>query len=136
MKNEYATKGFPVKLRTLLIGIFLSSALVSTILARTAPANTRIAIIDYAFEPAEQAVPIGDSITWQNDGQEPHNVVDAGSAWESPALSSGKTYTFAFTTPGIYTYYCTIHSGMLGTITVTEAPPQPHTKVYIATIQR
>ena len=79
---------------------------------------------------------VGDSISWQNNGQEPHNVVDDKGTWESPALSSGQTYTFAFTTAGIYTYYCTIHSGMLGTITVTEPPPQPHTKVYIVTIQR
>ena len=121
--------------RSLLAAIFVAGALVSASLAHSAPASTRITIIDYAFEPAEQAITTGDSITWQNDGQEPHNVVDAGGAWESPALDSGKTYTFLFTTPGIYTYYCTIHSDMSGTITVTGLP-QPQTKVYIATIQR
>ena len=125
-----------MKLRMLSTVILLASALVSAVLAGTAPTNTHIAIIEYAFEPADQAITTGDSITWQNDGQEPHNIVDAGGAWESPALSSGQTYTFTFTTPGAYTYYCTIHSGMLGTITVTDAPSQPQTKLYIAIIQR
>jgi plastocyanin len=72
-------------------------------------------------------------LTWQNDGSEPHNVVDAEGAWESPALISGQSYAFTFSTPGTYTYFCTIHSGMLGTITAVE-PPQR--KVYIPWIQR
>jgi plastocyanin len=124
-----------MKPRILLAAICLASALVSTTPLRSAPISTRIAIIDYAFVPAEQTISIGESITWHNDGQEPHNVTDANSTWESPALSNGQSYSFTFTTLGTYTYYCTIHSGMLGTIIVTEPQPLPQTKVYIATIQ-
>lgn len=96
--------------------------------------DIRIAIVDFAFEPAEQTITSGDTITWRNDGQEPHNVIDADGAWESPTLVSGQSYTFTFATPGAYTYYCSIHSGMLGTIVVAE--PQQQTKVYVGVIQR
>ncbi len=113
----------------------ISLALVSTTQARPAPTDTRITIIDYAFEPAEQMISAGESITWQNEGQEPHNVTNGGSL-DSPALSNGQTYTSTFATPGTYTYFCSIHSGMLGTITVAAPPQPPQTKVYIATIQR
>ena len=123
-----------------LAAILLASAIAFTLApapqVHSAPANVHIAIIDYAFEPAEQAITAGESITWQNDGQELHNVFDLAGTWESPALSSGQTYTFMFTTPGTYTYVCSIHSGMLGTITVVEPEPPPQIKVYIATIQR
>jgi plastocyanin len=122
--------------RIFLTAIFLAGALVSASLARSAPGNTRIAMIDYAFEPAEQTITAGDSITWQNDGQEVHNVFALGGAWESPALNSGETYTFTFATAGTYTYVCSIHSGMLGTITVIEPEPPPQTKMYMAAIQR
>jgi plastocyanin len=127
-----------MKPRIFLAAIFLTGvitlALTAAAQARSVPTSTRIAIIDFAFEPAEQTITSGESITWQNDGREPHNVIDADGAWESPALSNGQTYTFTFTTPGTYTYFCSIHSGMLGTIIIAE--PQPQTKVYVATIQR
>jgi len=102
-------------------------------LARSAPSSTQVTIIDYAFEPAEQTITAGASITWQNNGQELHNVFDLGGAWESPALKPGQTYTLTLTVPGTYAYVCSIHSGMLGTI-IVAAPPQR--KLYIATIQR
>jgi plastocyanin len=125
-----------MKPRKSLAVIFLVSALVSAAHARADPASTHIAIVDFAFEPSEQTISTGEPITWQNDGQEPHNVIDADGAWESPALANGQTYTFTFSTPGTYTYFCSIHSGMLGTITVADALPPPHTKVYLPAIQR
>jgi len=125
-----------MKSHTLLAVTIVAGTFISATLARSAPSSTRVSIIDFAFDPAAQTITAGQSITWQNEGQEPHNVVDSSGAWESPALSSGQSYTFVFATPGTYTYYCTIHSGMLGTITVAEAQPQPPAKVYIAEIQR
>ena len=122
-------------LRILLATILLAGTLVAPTQARLAAANMRITMIDYAFEPAEQTITVGDSITWQNDGQEVHNLFDLGGTWESPALNGGQTYTFTFTTPGTYTYVCSIHSGMLGTISVVEPAPPPQMKIYIATIQ-
>ena len=125
-----------MKLRILLIVIFMIGAFVPVPDEHSAPANTHIAIMDYVFDPTEQTITAGDSITWQNDGQELHNVVDIGGAWESQALSNGQTYSFTFTTPGTYTYVCSIHSGMLGTIVVVEPMPPPQKKLYIAIIQR
>jgi hypothetical protein len=78
----------------------------------------------------------GESITWQNNGQEPHNVIDAGGAWESPALGNGQIYMFTFNIPGTYTYFCSIHSSMLGTITVADPPAPAQTNVYIPIIWR
>jgi plastocyanin len=80
-----------MKLRTFLTGILLAATLTlasaTSIQARLDPPNTHIAMIGYAFEPAEQTITTGESITWQNDGQELHNVFELGGTWESPALS-------------------------------------------------
>jgi plastocyanin len=120
---------------TLFLTIGVALALLGPAQAHPAAAAIHIAIIDFAFEPAEQTIAIGDTITWQNDGNEPHNVIDAEGGWESPTLLNGQTYAFTFATAGTYTYYCSIHSGMLGTIIVVE-PQQQTPKIYIATIER
>ena len=33
-------------------------------------------------------------------------------------MGDGETFTFTFTTAGVYPYHCTIHPTMVGTITV------------------
>jgi plastocyanin len=55
-----------------------------------------------------------------NDGA-PHAIAsDAGSpaAFSSDSLSTGASYTFTFTQTGTYTYHCSIHPSMKGTILV------------------
>jgi plastocyanin len=33
-------------------------------------------------------------------------------------MSPNETFSFTFTTPGTYTYHCSIHPGMVGTIVI------------------
>jgi plastocyanin len=44
--------------------------------------------------------------------------------WDSALLSEGEKASYTFTTAGTYEYYCTSHSDMKGTITVTHAVAQ------------
>jgi len=82
------------------------------------------------FTPAELTINVGDTVTWTNAGGF-HNVVsDAQDGNGDPIFSSGTataadwTYQFTFDTAGTYTYVCQPHAaiGMVGTITVQEAP--------------
>ncbi|MGH3650032.1 MAG: cupredoxin domain-containing protein [Acidimicrobiia bacterium] len=61
---------------------------------------------------------VGDPVTWVwDDDSVEHNVV--GEDFASAIMSDG-TFTETFEEPGSYSYVCTIHPGMDGTITVTE----------------
>ena len=88
--------------------------------ASTGEGNT-IAIKNFAFDPSTLTVKAGMVVTWVNQDGAPHTIVsDTGSpaAFSSDSLSTGTSYTFTFTRPGTYTYHCSIHPSMKGTIMV------------------
>lgn len=80
-------------------------------------------IQDFAFQPASLTIAAGTTVTWTNQDDAQHDITPdeegAGFA-RSQLLSKGESYSFTFDTPGTYTYHCTPHPNMTGTITVTE----------------
>jgi amicyanin len=87
----------------------------------TAPAGVAVAIKNYAFAPASVSVAVGTTVTWTNDDTAPHTVtVSSGPVtFSSPTLQKGDTYSFTFTTPGTYSYYCAVHPSMVAKVIVT-----------------
>ena len=77
-------------------------------------------INNFAFSPKVLTVAVGTKVTWSNKDDEPHTVVNAGSppAFKSQALDGGDSFSFTFTQPGTYNYFCSIHPFMTGTIVV------------------
>ncbi|HEY0501131.1 MAG TPA: cupredoxin family copper-binding protein [Kutzneria sp.] len=112
----------------------LSTLLVVPFLAVLAPtpamaAPQAVTMAGYAFAPASLTVHVGDTITWTNRDQAPHDVTTtAGPAMvHSPTLATGQSWTFTFSQPGTYAYICSIHPDMKAQINVlpaaTTAPP-------------
>ena len=68
----------------------------------------------------------GTTITWiNNTAGIPHNVVSGSGGTPNnkfpdsqSILATGESYSYTFTTPGEYPYYCGIHPAMIGWITV------------------
>jgi len=89
--------------------------------AEAAP-NT-IEISNFSFAPAVLTVPVGTTVTWVNEDDEPHTVVDSDTAFKSHALDTGDKFSFTFSTAGKFQYFCTIHAHMVGTV-VVEASQQ------------
>ena len=75
-----------------------------------------VPIQGFAFQPAEIRVKAGDRVTWTNQDPTTHDAT--GDGWSTGPLPAGATATVTFTTPGVYTYRCTIHPSMTGTIYV------------------
>ncbi len=75
----------------------------------------------YGFAPATLTVAKGTKVEWSNASDAPHTVTsDSGTTLASSIISpSGGTFDFTFTQPGTYTYHCTVHPYMKGTIVVT-----------------
>ncbi|MEV7323231.1 cupredoxin family copper-binding protein [Streptomyces sp. NPDC093970] len=85
-------------------------------------AGDAVAIKNFAFAPATLKVTAGTTVTWTNQDTEAHTVTSAkaGGPLSSAALTAHGTYSYRFTKPGTYTYLCTIHPFMTGTVEVTR----------------
>ncbi len=81
-------------------------------------AVARVEIKDYEFLPAILTVPAGTTVTWTNRDDEPHTVTSSENVFASPGLDVDETFSYTFSTPGTYTYYCKLHPHMTGTIAV------------------
>ena len=83
-----------------------------------AEAVARVEITNYEFLPAALTVPAGTTVTWTNRDDEPHTVTSSENVFASPGLDADETFSYTFSTPGTYTYYCKLHPHMTGTIIV------------------
>lgn len=84
------------------------------------PSTVRVAIIDNAFTPATVEVAAGDEVAWTDRGANPHTVTFGDDGPDSGNLSSGGTFRATFDEAGEFSYVCSIHSQMQGTVTVSE----------------
>jgi plastocyanin len=83
--------------------------------------QNRIEIKDFAFNPQTLTVKSGEKITWINRDEEPHTVVSVGKKFKkSTALDTDETFTLTAGAPGTYTYFCSVHPKMTGTIVVVK----------------
>src|SRR6478609_4080826 len=78
-------------------------------------------IKDFAFNPQNITVKSGEKITWINRDEEPHTVVSVGKQFKkSPGLDTDQTYTIVAGAPATYSYFCSVHPKMTGTIVVQK----------------
>ena len=83
--------------------------------------QNRIEIKDFAFNPQTITVKSGEKITWINRDEEPHTVVSVGKQFKkSSALDTDQSYTIVAGAPGTYSYFCSVHPKMTGTILVEK----------------
>ena len=81
-------------------------------------AGNAVTIRNFAFGPQVVTVKLGTTVHWTNSDSEAHTVTGDTGAFNSPVLQPGAGYSFTFTKPGTYSYHCTIHPFMTGTVVV------------------
>lgn len=87
----------------------------------TPEATSSVSIENYAFTPANITVKKGTKVTWTNKDSVQHDVMsDSGNELAGPLLAKGETYSHTFDTVGTFSYHCSPHPYMKGTVTVTE----------------
>jgi plastocyanin len=85
-----------------------------------APATAAVVHIEnFTFSSKMLTVKAGTTVTWTNADDIPHTVVANDGAFRSKVLDTGDSFSFKFTKPGQFGYYCGIHPHMVGTIFVT-----------------
>lgn len=86
--------------------------------AARAAAPAVVRIDNFTFSPAELTIATGTTLTWMNADDSPHKIVASGKAFRSPALDTDESYSFTFTAPGTYDYFCSLHPHMQGKVIV------------------
>ena len=121
-----------MKTRTWMFGVAILLAAIAagpsqSILAATPPANSSpevavkevaVKIDNFSFSPATITVPLGTTVRWTNRDDIPHTVVSDDKTFKSKALDTDEDFTYTFTIPGTYGYFCSIHPKMTAKVVV------------------
>ena len=121
-----------------------------TISSRTQSSTntTEVVIENFAYNPADITVAAGTTVTWINQDAVGHTVTEGDPnspkaanlrAFDSSGealtgkvalIGPGQGWSYTFTTPGTYEYYCIVHPYMIGHITVTSTSESNTTQAY------
>ncbi len=114
----------PSTLRSMIVAATLGAGTATIMAAVVLPgradtASLAVSIDNFTFTPPSLTVKAGTTVTWTNKDDIPHGIASSGNAFaKSPALDTDQNYSFTFTTPGTFQYFCYIHPHMVGTIVV------------------
>ena len=70
------------------------------------------------FGPERLTVKAGTTVTWTNRDDIPHTVAAKDRLFKSKVMDTDESFSFTFSTPGEYAYFCSLHPHMTGTIVV------------------
>jgi len=85
--------------------------------AAAAPAT--IAIVNFAFSPAEITVPRGTQVTWTNSDSSTHGLAHKDGAPGTGVLLPGQTVSRTYDAAGTFDYVCSVHPYMTGRVVVS-----------------
>jgi plastocyanin len=109
----------PIIASTVLGAVVGSVLAAGVLLAQADETPNAITIDNFSFGPDSLTVKAGTTITWTNKDDIPHGIGSANNAFKkSPALDTDDSFSFTFTTPGTYQYFCYLHPKMVGSIVV------------------
>jgi len=77
-----------------------------------------VRVDNFSFGPETLTVPANSTVTWVNKDDVPHVIASNDGLFKSKALDTDDKYSFTFTKPGTYSYYCSVHPKMVGKIVV------------------
>jgi plastocyanin len=77
-----------------------------------------VKIDNFSFGPATLTVATGTTVTWTNNDDVPHTVVSDDKLFKSKALDTDDKFSYTFTKPGTYNYFCSVHPKMTAKVVV------------------
>ena len=95
-----------------------AAAVASSSKKARASASASVTIGDFFFSPGSVTVAVGDTVTWRNTGQAPHNATADDGSFKTPDLNNGQSASHTFTQAGTFSYICTIHPNMKASVRV------------------
>jgi plastocyanin len=100
------------------VGVICLGAAAALAVQPARAADAEVAIDQFAFVPQRITVKAGTTVTWINEDDTPHTIASSSKLFKSKALDTDDKFAFAFTTPGTYAYFCSLHPHMTGVVVV------------------
>ena len=108
--------------RSVAAGALAAGLLTSPVLVGDAGAastvGARVRIVDNAFMNSEVTILVGERVVWKNNGSNTHTSTSDTGKWDSGFLGPGARFGRVFRRAGTFTYHCTVHPSMQGTVIV------------------
>ncbi len=82
--------------------------------------GVEISVDNFTFGTAEIAVPMNATVTWVNHDDVPHVIASTDELFRSKALDTDDKFSFTFSKPGTYSYFCAFHPKMVGKVIVRQ----------------
>lgn len=82
------------------------------------PSGARIAVKLFQYQPGKAQVKAGTTVTWVNEDEIYHSITADKSGFAAPLDGKGKSFSFTFDQPGLFSYFCDRHEHMRGEIEV------------------
>ncbi len=83
--------------------------------------SAKVEIEDFAYHPDPVTIEEGGKVIWINRDSTPHTATAEDGSFDTGTLEEGKLKSETFKQPGTYTYVCSIHPQMHGTVEVVAA---------------
>jgi plastocyanin len=84
-------------------------------------ASASVTMGDFFFSAASVTIAVGDTVTWHNSGQAPHTATANDGSFDTGTVNSGGSASHTFNSAGTFSYICTIHPNMKGTVRVLSS---------------
>lgn len=84
----------------------------------TTNTSNAVQIKNFSFTPANLTVKVGQKVTWTNQDNVGHSATADDNSFDTGVLAQGQSGSVTFSKPGTYTYHCSVHPNMHGTIIV------------------
>jgi plastocyanin len=73
---------------------------------------------NYEFFPDTITVKAGETVAWANQDNTSHSATADDNSFDTGVFPQGDSKTVTFSEPGTYTYHCSLHPSMKGTVVV------------------
>jgi plastocyanin len=100
------------------VSIWCISLLCPLQAAHAAPTTHTVVIEGMKFVPETITVKAGDTIVWVNKDFFPHTATAQDRSFDSLDIATGKKWQHVAKKPGTFSYVCTLHPTMKGTLAV------------------
>jgi plastocyanin len=81
-------------------------------------AGGAVEIVDFSYKPADLTVAKGTTVEFTNEDSTAHTATAKGGAFDSGTIQPGKSSQVTLDQTGTFTYTCSFHPFMKGTVTV------------------
>jgi len=81
-------------------------------------AAVTVNIQNFAFDPPEVTAAVGETIGWTNADSAPHTATTDDGRCDTGNIAQNASAGLVFDAAGTYTYHCSVHPNMTGTITI------------------